>query len=75
MRVLGDLFKDYRFAISFTILCVLLVFAGLSFFSPYDPTVWGVVPRDQPPSSEYWWGPIPRGRMSFGKRRSPCATR
>ena len=65
MRVLRDLFKDYRFAISFCILCALLILAGLSFFSPYDPTVWGVVPRDQPPSREYWWGTNSKGQEVF----------
>lgn len=65
MRLFRDLFKDYRFAISFTILCALLVLAGLSFFSPYDPTVWGVVPRDLPPSSEYWWGTNSNGQEVF----------
>jgi peptide/nickel transport system permease protein len=65
LRVLRDLFKDYRFAVSFCILCALLVLAGLSFFSPYDPTVWGVVPRDQPPSREYWWGTNSKGQEVF----------
>jgi peptide/nickel transport system permease protein len=65
LRIFRDLFKDYRFAISFSILCVLLVLAGLSFFSPYDPTVWGVVPRDLPPSSEYWWGTNSNGQEVF----------
>jgi peptide/nickel transport system permease protein len=65
LRIFRDLFRDYRFAISFTILCALLVLAGLSFFSPYDPTVWGVVPRDLPPSSEYWWGTNSNGQEVF----------
>jgi len=59
------LFKDYRFAFSFCVLCLLLILAGLSFFSPYDPTVWGVVPRDLPPSSEYWWGTNSNGQEVF----------
>ncbi len=46
MNVLRDLFKDYRFRLSFSILCILLFYAGLSFFSPYDPTLWGEVSRD-----------------------------
>lgn len=65
MRVLRDLFKDYRFAFSFCVLCLLLILAGLSFFSPYDPTVWGVVPRDLPPSSQYWWGTNSNGQEVF----------
>jgi peptide/nickel transport system permease protein len=50
VRVLRDLFKDYRFALSFCVLCLLLILASLSVFSPYDPTLWGVVPRDLKPS-------------------------
>lgn len=50
MRIFRDLFRDYRFKWSFTILCLLSFFACLSFFSPYDPTLWGAVPRDIPPS-------------------------
>jgi peptide/nickel transport system permease protein len=65
LRVLRDLFKDYRFAFSSCVLCLLLILAGLSFFSPYDPTVWGVVPRDLPPSSEYWWGTNSNGQEVF----------
>jgi peptide/nickel transport system permease protein len=65
LRIFRDLFKDYRFAISFCVLCLLLVLAGLSFFSPYDPTLWGVVPRDLPPSSEYWWGTNSNGQEVF----------
>jgi peptide/nickel transport system permease protein len=65
LRVLGDLFKDYRFAVSFCVLCVLLFLAGLSFFSPYDPTIWGVVPRDLRPSSQYWLGTNSKGQEVF----------
>jgi len=65
LRVLRDLFKDYRFAFSFCVLCLLLILAGLSFFSPYDPTVWGVVPRDLRPSSQYWLGTNSKGQEVF----------
>lgn len=65
MRVLRDLFKDYRFAFSFCVLCILLILAGLSFFSPYDPTLWMVVPRDLPPSSTYWLGTNSNGQDVF----------
>jgi peptide/nickel transport system permease protein len=45
MKILRDLFKDYRFVVSFCIL--LCCWHGLlSFFSPHDPTLWNVVPRD-----------------------------
>lgn len=65
MKLLRDLFRDYRFAVAFIVLVVLLLFAGLSFFSPYDPTEWGVVPRDRPPSSEFWLGTDSNGQDVF----------
>jgi peptide/nickel transport system permease protein len=59
--VFKDLFQDYRFRFSFVILCVLFFYAGLSFFCPYDITLWGEVPRDMPPSREYLLGTDSRG--------------
>jgi peptide/nickel transport system permease protein len=67
VRVLRDLFKDYRFAFSFCVLCLLLILAAFSFFSPYDPTLWMVVPRDLPPSSTYWLGTNSNGQDVFWK--------
>lgn len=65
MKILRDLFKDYRFAISFIILVILLLFACLSFVSPYDPTFWGTVPRDLKPSLTYWLGTNSKGQDIF----------
>ncbi len=65
MHVLRDLFKDYRFALSFCVLVVLVALASLSLFSPYDPTLWGEVPRDLPPSSEHWLGTDSTSRDVF----------
>ncbi len=65
MKVLRDLFKDYRFAASFCVLCLLLVLAGLSMFSPYDPTLWGVVPRDLRPSWKHILGTDSNGQEVF----------
>ena len=65
MKILRDLFQDYRFAISFCILVVLLIFALLSFFSPYDPTFWGTVPRDLKPSWIYLLGTNSKGQDIF----------
>jgi peptide/nickel transport system permease protein len=65
VSVLRDLFRDYRFSISFSILFVLLIFALLTFFSPYDPTFWGDVPRDLPPSLEYLFGTNSKGQDVF----------
>jgi len=65
MRVLKDLFEDYRFMVSFSILGVLLVLAILSLFSPYDPTFWGTVPRDLKPSWIYLLGTNSKGQDIF----------
>jgi len=65
VKTLKDLFRDYRFAISFCILVVLLIFASLSFFSPYDPTFWGTVPRDLEPSWTYLLGTNSKGQDIF----------
>jgi len=65
VNVLRDLLRDYRFALSFCVLAVLVAFALLSYFSPYDPSLWGEVPRDLPPSSEYWFGTDTTGRDVF----------
>jgi peptide/nickel transport system permease protein len=65
VKVLRDLFRDYRFALSFSILCLLLGLALLSFFSPYDPALWTQVPRDMAPSSEHWLGTNSKGQDVF----------
>jgi peptide/nickel transport system permease protein len=65
MKILRDLFRDYRFAVSFCILAVLVFMALLSFFSPYDPTLWNVVPRDLKPSLKYLLGTDSNGQDIF----------
>jgi peptide/nickel transport system permease protein len=65
MKVLRDLFEDYRFVVSFCILCVLLLLAILSIFSPTDPTLWGTVPRDLKPSWEHLFGTNSKGQDLF----------
>src|SRR5262245_42157825 len=65
MKLFKDLFRDYRFALSFCILCGLLIFASLSFFSPYDPTVWTVFPRDLGPSWTNFLGTDSKGQDIF----------
>ncbi len=75
MSIFKDLFRDYRFKISFAILLLLAAFACLSFFSPYDPTLWHEVPRDLPPSREHLLGTESRGidifwQASFAVRNS-----
>ncbi len=65
MSVLRDLFKDYRFALSFCVLCMLLALALLTIFSPHDPTFWGVVPRDLKPSRDNLLGTNSKGQDVF----------
>ncbi len=65
MKVFRDLFRDYRFALSFCVLCFLLMLAFLSVFAPDDPTMWGVVPRDLKPSWEHWLGTSSKGQDVF----------
>lgn len=65
MKLFRDLLRDYRFAVAFWVLCLLLAFAALSLFSPYDPTRWGQVPRDLRPSAEYWLGTDSNGQDVF----------
>ncbi|MBX3015248.1 MAG: ABC transporter permease [Caldilineaceae bacterium] len=43
----------------------MLIFAGLSLVSPYDPTLWHEVPRDMRPSAEYWLGTDSNGQDIF----------
>jgi peptide/nickel transport system permease protein len=65
LRILRDLFKDYRFGLSFSVLCLLLVLTFLTTFSPHDPTLWGVVPRDLRPSPTYVLGTNSKGQDVF----------
>lgn len=65
MNIIKDLFRDYRFVLSFCVLLILLVLALFSFFSPYDPTLTGVVPRDMPPSAKYILGTDSNGQDIF----------
>ncbi len=65
MKVLKDLFRDYRFCFSFGVLVIILTLAILSFFSPYDPTLWNVVPKDTKPSAEHWLGTDSNGQDIF----------
>jgi peptide/nickel transport system permease protein len=65
VKLFRDLLKDYRFAVAFWVLCLLLAFAALSLFSPYDPTRWGQVPRDVRPSAEHWLGTDSNGQDVF----------
>src|SRR6266536_2239099 len=65
MKILRDLFKDYRFSFSFVVLVIILIMALLSVFSPYDPTLWGVVPKNMKPSATYILGTDSNGQDVF----------
>jgi len=65
MKTLRDLFRDYRFVFSSIVLLIIVILALLSIFSPYDPTLWNVVPRDMRPSAEYWLGTDSNGQDIF----------
>ena len=65
MKILRDLFKDYRFSFSFIVVVIIVIMALLSFFSPYDPTLWHVVPRDLKPSADYILGTDSNGQDIF----------
>ncbi len=65
MRVLRDLFKDYRFALSFLVLWFLLIMAVLSAFSPYDPLIWFHGPPNLKPSVTYFLGTSAKGQDIF----------
>jgi peptide/nickel transport system permease protein len=65
VKVLRDLFRDYRFCFSFGVLVIILILAFLSIFSPYDPTLWNVVPKDTRPSAEYLLGTDSNGQDIF----------
>jgi len=65
VKVLKDLFRDYRFSFSFVVLVIILTMALLSFFSPYDPTLWNVVPKDLKPSTEHILGTDSNGQDIF----------
>ena len=65
MKTLRDLFRDYRFCFSFGVLVVILILAFMSFISPYDPTLWNVVPKDLKPSDKYLLGTDANGQDIF----------
>lgn len=65
MKILRDLFRDYRFFFSFIVLVIILILAILSYFSPYDPTLWNVVPKDLKPSVQYPLGTDSNGQDIF----------
>lgn len=65
-RILLDLLRFNRqFALGVALLALVLLFAALSYFSPYPPNDSFVVPPDLPPSAQYWFGTTSRGQDLF----------
>jgi peptide/nickel transport system permease protein len=65
VKILRDLLKDYRFCFSFIVLVVIVILAVMSIFSPHDPTLWNVVPKDLKPSAKYLLGTDSNGQDIF----------
>ncbi len=66
---------SHRVKFAMVVLFLLAVLSFLSFFSPYDPTIWRVVPRDLSPSWKYLLGTSSLGqdvfwRLTFAVRNS-----
>lgn len=65
-KVVADLIRyNIEFAIGVVLLTIVIVFALLSYFSPYSPEMIYVVIPDQPPSAQYWFGTNSRGQDLF----------
>jgi peptide/nickel transport system permease protein len=66
LKILGDLIR-YRgeFRLGAILTGAIVLFAALSFVSPYPPQDQFVVPPDLPPSGVYWFGTTSRGQEVF----------
>ena len=66
MTTIRDLFRySSAFRFGAIVLAVVLVMVVLSFFSPYEPDVNRVVPRNKPPSAEFVFGTNSNGQDVF----------
>ncbi len=66
MAVVRDLFKySASFRVGAILLIIMLLLAALSFFSPYAPDDRRVVPKDKPPSLQYYLGTTSLGQDVF----------
>jgi peptide/nickel transport system permease protein len=64
--VLRDLVRyNIEFTIGAILVALIVIFAGLSFFSPVDPTQVYLAIPDQPPGAQYWFGSNSRGQDMF----------
>jgi peptide/nickel transport system permease protein len=65
MKTLRDLLRDYRFAVGFVVVSILVAMALMSFFAPNDPTVYFTAPRDLKPSWQHILGTNSQGQDIF----------
>lgn len=66
LAILRDLIRyNLEFRIGLVLVAIVLVMAGLAFFSPYPPGDVYVLPPDLPPSSSHWFGTTSRGQDVF----------
>ena len=65
MESFRELMKDGRFKFAFIVVCALALLSLLSFFSPYNPLKWNVVPRDLPPCWPHIFGTTSQGQDLF----------
>ncbi len=66
LAILRDLIRyNLEFRIGLVLVAIVLVMAGLSFFSPYPPGDVYVLPPDMPPSAAHWLGTTSRGQDVF----------
>lgn len=64
--VFRDLIRyNIEFAIGLVLVTIIVLFALASFFSPVDTTLIYMLPPDQPPSWQYWFGTNSRGQDLF----------
>jgi peptide/nickel transport system permease protein len=65
MKTLRDLLRDYRFAVGFVVVSILIAMALMSFFAPNDPTVYFTAPRDLKSSWQHILGTNSQGQDIF----------
>jgi peptide/nickel transport system permease protein len=66
LTTVRDLLRyNVQFAIGATLTLVIVILAGMSFLSPYDPLDTYVVALDSPPSWQYPFGTTSRGQDAF----------
>ncbi|MBU1175894.1 MAG: ABC transporter permease [Alphaproteobacteria bacterium] len=64
--VFRDLLRyNVEFLIGVVLVGFITIFACLSFFAPMEPAMVYVVPPDQPPSWQFWFGTNSRGQDMF----------